>query len=190
MLTQWNIPGVLGWATAITTITMARITPGGWCLWITSPMAQWPREGDGFDRRFGWRTQPAPEMEQFPEKTGLGPKGVETRPEFDPNKVPSNASRSSRIARGAVNAIGRFLEGFFSVVGGTTMDIFGVVLGPSFLLDQCKRDPYMILVAERERFIEVGRPGTLGVSASVIPTSADREITPTANYLGHGPSES
>jgi hypothetical protein len=58
---------------------------------------EWPRGSDGFSEKFGWKTQPPPQQEQFPEKIGLGPKGVESRPEFDPSKVPSNASRSSRI---------------------------------------------------------------------------------------------
>jgi RHS repeat-associated protein len=103
---------------------------------------QWPRGVDGYDSRFGWKTQPAPELEQFPEKIVYGPKGSEARPVFDPNKVPSNASRFSRLARGSLNALGKLLGGVGSVVGGTFVDIGGVMLGPSFLLNPCTRNPY------------------------------------------------
>ena len=103
---------------------------------------EWPRPGDGFDRRFGWRTQPPPEMEPFPEKITIGEKGIEVRRVFDPNISPSNASRGSQIARGVVNSVGKFLTGFFSVAGATFTDFAGVLLGPSFVYDACRQNPY------------------------------------------------
>ena len=100
---------------------------------------EWPRGGDGYDQKFGWKTQPPPEMEPFPKRIGLGPKGVEVRPEFDPTVSPSNASRFSRFARGSLNALGKLLGGAASVMGGTFVDMGGIMLGPAFLANPCSR---------------------------------------------------
>jgi hypothetical protein len=85
-------------------------------------------------------------MEQFPEKVGLGPKGVELRPEFDPTKVPSNASRGSRLARGTINFVGKILGGIFGAigtVGGIFIDMLGPVIMPGTQLDRgvCRQHP-------------------------------------------------
>jgi len=94
----------------------------------------WPRRADGYDPRFGWRTFPAPPMEQFPIKPTIGPSGPKVGPDFDPNVVPSNASKSSQAKRG----LARLIEHILSAVGNRIMIIITV---PYMFADPCLKNP-------------------------------------------------
>jgi len=97
---------------------------------------QWPREIDGYSSRYGWRTQPPPKMDQFPEKTRLGPKGVERVPDFDPNAPPGSPSRGTKFARVGI----AILKGL--ATGGITDFIGPVVLPyPQVKRSFCRQNP-------------------------------------------------
>lgn len=94
----------------------------------------WPRGIDGWDSRWGWRTQPAPPLEQFPIKPNIGPEGPRVDRTFDPNAVPSNASKSSQAARGLARLLADILNG----VGNRIMIIITV---PYMFADPCMKTP-------------------------------------------------
>ncbi|SRR6266404_38555 len=102
---------------------------------------QWPRLGDGYDSRWGWRTQSPPEMEQFPKKFQIEDGKLKFRPEFDPNKVPSNASRSSRYARGALRTLELIIRS--GGAGGMLIDVMGPMVLPNTQVKQaaCRMSP-------------------------------------------------
>jgi hypothetical protein len=104
----------------------------------------WPARINGYDAKFGWKTQPAPELEQFPNKVELGPDGAQLRPSFDPTKSPSNASRSSQFGRGALNTIGDFFGSLFGGLSGLIIDLMGPVMGPGMQTIEptmCRQNP-------------------------------------------------
>jgi hypothetical protein len=78
-------------------------------------------------------------MESFPEKIGLGPKGVEFRPEFDPNRVPSNASPGSRFDRAGIGIIRAIAE----IIGsaGRAIIKIGPVVTPVLKNVECNYNP-------------------------------------------------
>ena len=105
----------------------------------------WPRAADGYSQKWGWKTQPPPKMEEFPERIRLGPGGVESGPEFDPTVIPSNASRISQLLRGTANAAGKIagpVFGALSIAGTALIDVGGVMMGPAFIYDPCRANPY------------------------------------------------
>lgn len=96
----------------------------------------WPRRADGYDPKFGPRAQPAPDLEQFPRKIVIDEDGnVRVRPEFDPNKSPSNASKGSQAARGLMRLLGHILGG----IGDRIIIIISV---PYMFADPCLNPPY------------------------------------------------
>ncbi|HEV7473479.1 MAG TPA: S8 family serine peptidase [Pyrinomonadaceae bacterium] len=105
---------------------------------------QWPRAADGYSEKFGWRTNPPEPLKQFPEKIRIGPKGVESRPEFDPTKVPENESPGNSRARGAVNALGKLLQIYmFYSTGAFLIDIVPPMVLPGTMVKRqvCQQNP-------------------------------------------------
>jgi len=117
-----------------------RFSPFG--FFGSGTLDQWP-PANPYNDPFGWKT-PAGRgpggLEQFPDEVHIGPKGVEHGPNFNPNSVPSNASRSTRILRAGISAI-KAIGNLIGSAGSAFIDVIGPISGDAFHAHICNQHP-------------------------------------------------